>query len=1234
MAAMNSIDLDRIVDYRAEYTAVIEKHTISGDNLLGLCPFHKESNPSFSVDLKTGKWHCFTEDDGGNFVSFWAKYHGMDTKEAYKAILEKYGVKQEKPEPPPKSKSALESYTVEQYSQDKKLPEDFLRETCLASTGKKKDGTTYLKMPYAGPDGKTVVTRERYARKEFRWAYGAKGKICLYGEWRLAKIRQIGWAALVEGESDTQSLWYMGIPAIGVPGASTFKSSWTEKLHGLKLYVHKELDVGGETFTAKVYRGLKDGGFTGEIYEWQCAALGLKDPSDVYLKHGKEYGQKQISSLIAQAKSVSLDAVLMPDVIPGAPIRLRQPEGFIYSEKGISEINQKTMAPSLVCRTPIILTKRLKSLETGDERIEIAFKRDDRWHTAIYPRSTIFSSRKITELADLGCTVTSENARQVVKFLGALEAENIEVIPKNDATSTFGWQPDRRFLPGHDDGITLDIDPSQRGMAAAYCQNGTLERWVANMAPHRAREKFRFILAASFAAPLLRIVKQRIFFVYNWGDSKGGKAQPLDTRIITPTGSTTMGEIKIGDLVIGRDGKQHTVTDIFPQGIKDIYKISFSDGTSTKCCKEHLWMVSTRTRRNKGRGYTVMELKEMLKKPIRTTGGYNFNIPVCEAVEYSLNPKLKIPPYLLGALLGDGCMSGLPCGRLYFNNSENDVIQKVKDQLAEMGGRLRANPYTSNQFEITNVPTLKSAIVEYGINKRSEDKFIPQQYLMASIENRQELLAGLMDTDGTVDRYSGSFKYSTTSSRLADGIQELCRSLGYRTRKTIKARAEKRFPEIIIAIGTDDHIFTSKEHALRVPAHNRKTDKKTMAIINIEPAGREECQCIMLDSNDHTYLCDDYIVTHNTAALKAALSAWGDPERLMVNFNATQVGLERTAAFYCDLPLGIDERQLAGTKQESLEKIVYMIASGTGKIRGSKTGGIQTTYQWRTVALATGEEPLSTETSQTGVSTRVLEIYGGPFDNEQDAAMMHQRSAMDFGWAGPAFIEKILAMDERDIVEEYERMQSYVREISDGKNGSHISGIAAVALADSMIDQWFFGGTKDKAWEAAKAMAGSILINQVESNSTDVNENAVQFITDWVLSNKAYFGTNAIGTCLGFTTDNGNKAYIFPSMLNQALSKAGYSPRKTMKYMAEQGLVGTEVDKRTGKKVYSVRRTFESRLARFVEFRIGKLAENKDPIDDADELAEAKAQERYQQTSLADMDGFMPLDCADEDLPF
>lgn len=892
MASLDSVNLDQVVDYRAEYTAVIQKYKITGDNLVGLCPFHQDRNDSFSVDLKTGKWHCFAEDEGGNFVTFWAKYQDIDTKEAYKEILARYGITPEhERQAQSTNASGLGSYTLERYSFDKRLPADFLRDTCRVDTGRDRDGTEYLRMPYFFEDGKEAAIRKRYAKKEFRWMRGSKGKICLYGEWRLPGIRKAGYAVLVEGESDTQTLWYLGIPAIGIAGASMFKDYQTIGLQDLKLYIHKEPDGGGDTFYRKLTHALADTGFTGEVYVWSCQSLGKKDPSDVYLAHGKEEAAKLIREALKRAKAVDLEAEMREEPITGAPLSLRTPEGWLFSDKGISWIDPKTHTPANVCRTPILLTQRLKSLETGDEKMEVAFKRDGEWQRAIYPRSVIFSSRSITTLADLGCTITSENSKNVVKFLGALESENIDIIPKNDATSTFGWQPGRRFIPGHDEGITLDIDPPQRGMAAAYCQNGTMERWIEHMAPHRSREKFRFILAASFAAPLLRIVKQRIFFVYNWGGSKGGK----------------------------------------------------------------------------------------------------------------------------------------------------------------------------------------------------------------------------------------------------------------------------------------------------------------------------------------------------TAALKAALSAWGDPERLMVNFNATQVGLERTAAFYCDLPLGIDERQLAGNNQGALEKIVYMIASGTGKIRGAKSGGIQTVHQWRTVALATGEEPLSTETSQTGVSTRVLEIYGGPFDNEQDAALMHQQAAMDCGWAGPAFIEHILQMDEREIVERYEDMQRYIRETSQGKNGSHIAGIAAVALADSLIDEWFFGGNPRESVAEAKRMAASILINQVEANTTDVNENAVQFIVDWVLANRSYFGANAIGTCLGFTSETGNTAYIFPSMLNQALTKAGYSPRKTMKYMAERDLIGTDTDRKTGKKQYSIIKWFGTRSARFVEFHIGKLAENKDAIDDADEISDSDLPETWRQESFG---GFREIEGTDEELPF
>ena len=904
------VDLDRLVDYKTEYCSVIKKHKITGDNLTGLCPFHDDRNNSFSVDLRTGMWKCHAEDRGGNFITFYAELNGLDNHEAYKQILEKYGALHEPQEKPKeKAKSGLSHYTLAQYSFEKRLPEEWLKDQCCLQTKKDRDGIQYIHIPYYREDGSEATFRKRYADKQFRWKYGAGKDICLYGAWKLGQVRKIGYAALVEGESDSQSMWYMGISTLGVPGASMMRSSWAEQLQDLKIYIHVEPDKGGETFLAKVTRALREGGFIGEVYKWSCRTLGCKDPSEVYMKYGKEDAAAKILKAISNAEQIDIDDDAIPEAVEGAPVNLRQPEGWIYSDKGISVIDEKKYTPVMVCRTPIIITQRLRSMETGEEKIEVAFKRDGQWSRAIYPRSTIFTARGITALADLGCTITSENAKHVVKFLSALEAENIDVIKKADSTSTFGWQSGKRFIPGHDKDIVLDIDPSQRGMAAAYCQNGTMKDWMEIMKPHRERDKFRFILAASFTAPLLRIIKQRIFFVYNWGGSKGGK----------------------------------------------------------------------------------------------------------------------------------------------------------------------------------------------------------------------------------------------------------------------------------------------------------------------------------------------------TAALKASLSAWGDPERLMVNFNATQVGLERTASFYCDLPLGIDERQLAGNNQNSLEKIVYMISSGTGKIRGAKSGGIQALQTWRTVALATGEEPLSTETSQTGVSTRVLEIYGGPFDDERDASVMHQQSGMNCGWAGPAYIGMLLHTDERSITEKYEEMMQYVYSISKGKSGSHIAGIAAVALADAIIDTWIFGngewlkryenGEFDNefaknntenlqidtvSWERAKEMAGNIMQEQMNADTGDVNENATQFIVDWILSNKDSFGEKAFGTCLGMIQNK--NAYIFPSMLTQALAKAGYSSRKTLKYLADKGLIGVSILK-DGSTKNSVTKWFNNRNCRFVEFHLGDLAEERDPLLEEEEIAE--------QMSLPGTDGFMQVsdEMADE-LPF
>ena len=176
-----------------------------------------------------------------------------------------------------------------------------------------------------------------------------------------------------------------------------FKPHQADMLQDLRIYIHQEPDQGGETFLRKVVTGLREGGFIGEVYRWSCSTIHCKDPSEVYIKFGKEQGGKKILALIKKAEKIDLDEPEpIPEAIKGAPVALRQPEGWIYSEKGISHIDEKTYSPKLVCRTPIILTQRLRSIETGEEKMEIAFKRDGEWKKAIFPRSTIFTARSIT----------------------------------------------------------------------------------------------------------------------------------------------------------------------------------------------------------------------------------------------------------------------------------------------------------------------------------------------------------------------------------------------------------------------------------------------------------------------------------------------------------------------------------------------------------------------------------------------------------------------------------------------------------------------------------------------------------------------------------------------------------------------------------------------------------------------------------------------------------------------
>lgn len=115
-----------------------------------------------------------------------------------------------------------------------------------------------------------------------------------------------------------------------------------------------------------------------------------------------------------------------------------------------------------------------------------------------------------------------------------------------------------------------------------------------------------------------------------------------------------------------------------------------------------------------------------------------------------------------------------------------------------------------------------------------------------------------------------------------------------------------------------------------------------------------------------------------TAALKVALSAWGNPEEIMTTFNSTRNALDRKAAFYSDLPIGIDEKQVVGDKQGFVESIAYMLGNGQSRGRATRNGGLHEELTRHNICLATGEDPLSSESSSGGVKSRTLAVYGKP----------------------------------------------------------------------------------------------------------------------------------------------------------------------------------------------------------------------------------------------------------------
>ena len=407
-----------------------------------------------------------------------------------------------------------------------------------------------------------------------------------------------------------------------------------------------------------------------------------------------------------------------------------------------------------------------------------------------------------------------------------------------------------------------------------------------------------------------------------------GRAQPISTGVLTPSGFQQIGSLRIGDLVIGSDGRPTPVIGVYPQGRKEVVRLRTQDGASTLCCLEHLWRVWTASDRRRGKPGRVIETHEMIGR-LRAAHQHRFELPLLQA-PVELEPRrVPIDPYALGLLLGDGCLTTRTTPS--FSTADPELAVALEEKLD--GIELRHNSgvdYTLRHIDghrggviVANPITV--ALRELGLaGTRSETKFVPEPYLHNESTVRLGVLQGLLDSDGgpVVQRArTCRIQYTTCSERLRDDVVYLVRSLGgiayWRRRRAAGRRPGNARGRPVV------HRLDAFVLDIRLPSgmepfrlrrkreiYNRHGGGRPLRFVDaIEPAGEMETVCIQVAAADSLYVTEDFILTHNTLndsfvnldeaqnttpeQMKMFLTRLGFGSRMVVTGDVTQVDLPR-----------------------------------------------------------------------------------------------------------------------------------------------------------------------------------------------------------------------------------------------------------------------------------------------------------------------------------------------------
>lgn len=377
------------------------------------------------------------------------------------------------------------------------------------------------------------------------------------------------------------------------------------------------------------------------------------------------------------------------------------------------------------------------------------------------------------------------------------------------------------------------------------------------------------------------------------------KGLALDTPLPTPGGWTTMGDVQVGDSLIGSDGTPCTVTAASGVMSKPCYRITFDDRTSIVCDEDHLWAVSSG---QSGRLVdSVISASEIAATASNSQGQSNHRVVNAAPLDLPLVP-LEIDPYLIGVWIGDGSRGD---GRV-----TQDVDSNLWGILEDMGHRLGAGYQKPGSRAVTRtIYGLRSRLISMGM---LGDKSVPASLLRGHREQRMALLQGLMDTDGGWDHRGKRAVFVTVRQDLAEQVRELIVSLGMRCRVTryMATGFGISRPAFQVVFTPAFNVFRARAH-LMGNAWTPPVRSTRRSISRIEKVDSVPTRCVQVDSIDSTYLCGRQMVpTHNTAK-----------QELVRKITSVEAYIEMYPGYYLQ---AIEYMRMSGSRAE---RVVVMALS-------------------------------------------------------------------------------------------------------------------------------------------------------------------------------------------------------------------------------------------------------------------------------------------------------------------